>query len=174
MAIVGAVAEVVGADGSIYQGVEQGRAQRAQAKEEKVARNVENAVTRVENQQAIAQRVAAQRKEQANLESGAEASGVGKSSSLFASVGSSTTTAATDIGLAGARISGASGAAAARNRGSASYLSHMGNAAIGGTVASVSSLFSNPTRNEQIAEVFTPKSNIDQNMANNFGIITPK
>jgi hypothetical protein len=151
---VAAGAAVVGAAATIHSGIEQGKAQKAQVKAEKRAREVENAVSRVETAKATRQRISQQRIEQGNLEQGAEASGVSGSSSLFGSVGSSASSASGDIGLAQARLSGATGAANIRSAGAAQASGHFRNAAISTGIASVSSMFVNPTRNAQIATAF--------------------
>lgn len=108
---------------------------------ERRARQVENAVSRFENQKAIRQRVAQQRGERAELEQGAEAAGVAGSSSLLGAVSSGQSTAAGDIGLALTRASGAAGAASIRSAGAKSASGNLAKAGLFGAGSSVSSLF---------------------------------
>ena len=93
--------------------------QKKAAREEKRARKVENAVGALADKRAQQERIAQSRVEQAEQISQGEASGTSESSALFASLGASTSTAAGDIGFANARTGAAAGAAAARDRGTA-------------------------------------------------------
>ena len=114
---------------------------------ERKARQIENAVGRQENARAIRQRIAKSRVEQAELIQGAEAGGVAGSSSLLASVSSSQSTTAGDIGSAITRQAGSAGAANVRSAGARSASGNLNKAANFGAIGSVSSLFTNSENN---------------------------
>ncbi len=143
MSVVAAVAAVVGVVATVASNRKSAKAARATRKAEERSRRVENAVSRLENQKAIRRRISERRQEEAQLTQQAETAGVSGSSSLFASVGSAQTSAASDIGFARARFAGFQGASNIRAAGARKAGGLQRQAGQFQTIATVSSLFQN-------------------------------
>jgi hypothetical protein len=154
MSVVAAVAAVVGAVATVASNRQSAKAAKATRKAEERARRVENAVSRLENQKAIRRRIQEQRQEEARLTQQAETAGVSGSSALLGSVGAGLTTAASDIGFARARFAGFQGASDIRSAGARRAGGFQQRAATFGTVATVSSLFSNAQSNQALQQGF--------------------
>ncbi len=147
-------ASAVGAGATIASTRKSAQAAQTTRKAEERARRVSNAVSRLENQKAIRRRIAQQRVQTAEVTQGAEAAGVAESSSLFASLGSIQTSAASDIGFAQSRFAGLAGASGIRAAGARRAGPLQEQAAQFGAVAGVSSLFSNARNNQALGSIF--------------------